>query len=146
MAPVKLRVIENENVGLKVDQAQHVNVGMRMEQVRVVNKPNTKNIKYGTSEHWNSQLDFIPAEGEIIVYSDHGSVERDGEMVDVPGIKVGDGNAYCIDLPFVGDDYAQQLLDHVNNTAIHVSSYDRDAWNNKVSISLEGETIQFFEE
>jgi len=41
-------------------------------------------------------------------------VVEDGQLVDkglidVPGIKIGDGNAFNIDLPYVGDDIEQKI-------------------------------------
>ena len=33
----------------------------------------------------------------------------DDGLIDVPGIKIGDGNAYNIDLPYVGDDIEQKI-------------------------------------
>ena len=112
----------------------------------LVNKPRIPNYKYGTTDYWNSQLYFIPEEGEVIVYSDHGTIEENGETIVVPGVTIGDGNAYCIDLPFVSDDLAMRLTNHINNQTIHVSSNDRISWDNKVDIALTGETLQFIRE
>lgn len=102
---------------------------------------------YGTTAHWNSQLSFVPEAGQIVIYSDHGTADGSGGTVDVPGIKVGDGNAYCVDLPFVGDDVAQyileQLANHTNNADIHVTSNDKTNWNNKVAVGLTGEVLEF---
>lgn len=60
-------------------------------------------IIYDTTDNWNSQSDLIPDSGTLVVYLDKYSYEKDGETVYVPGIKVGDGSAYLIDLPFITD-------------------------------------------
>lgn len=86
-----------------------------------------------TTEHWNSQLDFIPRFGAVVIYSDHAVVDGDY----VPGIKVGDGSAYLIDLPFVGDDIRQMIMAHIANASVHVSAADRESWDNKVTCYVE---------
>ena len=97
-----------------------------------------------TVANWNSHLSFIPLKGEIIIYTDAGHTD-DGQ--DVPNIKIGDGNAYLIDLPFVGADRTnyilQQLGEHTGNSSIHVSQADRTFWNNKLNCSIDGEVLIF---
>jgi len=48
-------------------------------------------------------------------------MEKDGEMIDLPAIKIGDGKAYVQDLPFVDDDTRDTLLMHINDALSHVS-------------------------
>lgn len=98
-------------------------------------------IKYGTTEYWNSQTGFVPDEGEIIIYTDKGTKVVDGETVYVPGIKVGSGNGYVQDLAFVDDDIADGLLAHASNTSIHVSELEKTIWNNKINVTDNQETI-----
>ena len=63
------------------------------------------------------------------------TVERIFELVApesgqyIPGFKVGDGQAYLIDLPFVDDVYARHILDQ----SIHVSPEDRASWSSKIT-------------
>lgn len=99
--------------------------------------------RHDTTENWNKFIGFVPLEGEIIVYTDKSIVDG----VNIPGIKIGDGNAYCVDLPFVGDDDAEQILkkleEHENNTSIHVSKDDRDFWDERISMNVETENIIF---
>ena len=94
-----------------------------------------------TSAHWAERLDYVPAKGEIIVYSDRRTIND----VPYPGIKIGDGNAYVVDLPFAGDDTSNIITDiiesHINDTVIHVSSSDRDNWNRKISCRIDGERL-----
>lgn len=48
-------------------------------------------------------------------------------MVNVPGIKIGSGNAYVQDLMFVsGSSIDIDFYDHINNTSIHTNSEEKD--------------------
>lgn len=104
-------------------------------------------IKYNSTAGWRSNISFVPAAGEIIVYTDKASYEENGETIVVPGIKIGDGVNYGIDLPFLGEIEAnrilQQLNSHVNNTDIHITAAERIAWDNKLNCSLSGEMLEF---
>ena len=91
-------------------------------------------LKRDTTQNWNSARGFIPLEGEIIIYLDGRTIERDGETVNLPTIKIGDGLAYVQDLPFVDDDTRDTLLMHINDALSHVSVRDRQFWNHKVDI------------
>lgn len=103
---------------------------------------NSENAIYiDTTENWNSKISFIPNQKDIIIYSDHGHIDDgEGNSIDVPAIKVGDGNAYLIDLPFVGDDSRNQIFyeirRHTENELIHVSQNDRLFWNNKLNCTI----------
>ena len=95
---------------------------------------------YGTKAEWQAQPDFVPAAGQIVVWKDRGTAEDSrGNTVVVPGIKIGDGNAYNLDLPYVGDDVAAQLLSllaaHMEDTVIHITAADRQRWDNKITTS-----------
>lgn len=100
-----------------------------------------------TTANWNRYPKFIPLAGEVIVYSDRSSYEQDGNIVYVPGIKIGDGHAYLIDLPFVGGSDVTPLLtrldDHEQNSLVHVSSADREKWDNKLNYSVIGDALIF---
>ena len=101
-----------------------------------------------TTENWNNHRLFIPKRGEVIIYTDHGHIDDGfGNMIDVPGIKIGDGNAYLVDIPFVGADVRYQILDelrlHANDTEIHVSPQDREFWNNKLNYDVFSENLIF---
>ena len=116
-----------------------------------------QDVLFGITEHWNNQRDYIANKGQIVIYMDHGTVEDDeGNVKEVPGIKIGDGNAYLIDLPFVGDDVADVILtrlnNHLANQDIHVSAADRLKWDKKVDVRMvnddlgETEIVEFFRE
>lgn len=98
-------------------------------------------VRYGTTEHWNADITLVAARGVIYVYSDHAAITEGGTEKNVPGIKIGDGTSYLIDMPFVGDEYAAQILAHVSNTAAHITAAERTAWNAKVSAGIDGEIL-----
>lgn len=94
-----------------------------------------------TTENWNAQPDFIPLKGEIIVYKDSRIITDDlGNEIPVPDIKIGDGDAYLIDLPFVGDDIRYTMLryirNHTENSDIHVTAAEKAYWDQKLDIEL----------
>lgn len=107
------------------------------------------NIKYGTTEHWNSATGFIPGDGEIIVYTDYQTITKispvTGEEITmpVPGIKIGTGNAYVQDLAFCDEWERDLIYDHIHNTDVHVSPEDKQRWNNKLNCvdQITGETL-----
>jgi len=104
-------------------------------------------VMYGTTAEWNADLTYVPARGTIIVYSDRGTVTINNTTINVPGIKVGDGNAYLVDLPFVGKDREEAIMTalntHVNNTDIHVTAEKKQFWDNKLNYSLNNENLIF---
>lgn len=94
-------------------------------------------IHYATTANWNAEPELVGEEGHIYIYSDYSHKEVEGETVDVPAIKVGDGVSLLIDAPFLISGNDQEFIDHINNHAIHVSEYDRRYWNNKVASDVE---------
>lgn len=94
----------------------------------------TPKIYVDTMENWNSDPTIRTEEKTIYVYTDY-QITTDGKYV--AGIKIGDGDAYLIDMPFIDT----IPMAHISNTAIHVSEEDRAFWNNKVRcyLSLENE-------
>lgn len=79
-----------------------------------------KEVISATTEEWNSKPNYISVKDIIYVYTDHNVIS--GEPI--PGIKVGDGVTYLIDLPFVtgGCEVTQEQIDF---------------WNNKVAIMID---------
>lgn len=96
----------------------------------------------GTTAYWNSQLGYIPAAGEIIVYTDYQTVEEDGQTKYVPGIKVGSGNGYVQDLAFLNEGDSEALLNHITNTDIHITPQERARWNNKLNVTDASEVVE----
>lgn len=97
--------------------------------------------KHDTTEHWNNAVGFIPLPGEIIIYDDYQTktwTEMEyGELVtktvNIPGIKIGTGNAYVQDLAFIDEDLRDKLLAHINNAEIHTTLAEKLFWNNKLN-------------
>lgn len=93
---------------------------------------------YDTTAAWNMQPDLIPKKGDIYVYSDKATIyDEVGNPTFIPGVKIGDGLAYLIDLPFVGDEILYALAQHVNDNVRHITAAERIFWNNKVSSFLD---------
>lgn len=97
-------------------------------------------MEVGSTVEWQARLNYIPNKGDILVYTDK---EILSDNITVPGIKIGDGLAYGIDLPFVGDDIAEDLLNHIKNTTVHITAAERTKWNNKINCedSVNNETL-----
>ena len=98
--------------------------------------------KHDTTAHWNNAIGFIPMPGEVIIYDDYQTKTWQeleyGEMVtktkNIPGIKIGTGNAYVQDLGFVDEDLRDTIMAHINNTNIHITLAEKLFWNNKVNV------------
>lgn len=78
-----------------------------------------------TTAEWVTLTSYIPKKGEICVWSDY----RVEDGVKYAGIKVGDGLAYAVDLPFVGGEYADLLTEHIEDTVVHITAAERLFWN-----------------
>lgn len=100
-------------------------------------------IESGTTAYWNSKPNYRPAAGMLVVYTDYVTyVDPDtGKTIYVPGVKIGDGNAYLSDIAFLGDGGPEQgweiLMEHINNWEIHVSATDRARWDQKLNVKDE---------
>jgi hypothetical protein len=103
---------------------------------------NGQSIEVATTNEWNARINYIPKKGNILIYSDKAILN---DNTTVAGIKIGDGLAYGIDLPFVGDDIAENLMGHINNTTIHITAAERIKWNGKLNCNDEitNETLVF---
>lgn len=119
---------------------------------RLVNKPTINGVEISgdknsqdynivsenTTSGWNENPMYLPKRGEICVYTDYVTQEDDmGNTIVYPGFKIGDGNSYLIDMPFVGAEIRyeilRQLQAHTSNTAIHITQSEREFWNNKLN-------------
>lgn len=89
--------------------------------------------KRNTTAYWESTEGFIPLPGEVIVYTDYKTIEKDGQQINVPGVKIGDGNAFVQHLPFVDDDLRERVLQHIADVEMHVTSEEKTFWNNKLN-------------
>ena len=102
-------------------------------------------IHYGTTEEWNSHIEIVSECQAIYLYTDY----KVDSGVDLPGIKIGDGTSYLIDLPFITANTAgveHMIENHVSNSSVHVSPEDREFWNSKHKAIVSGnETLVFTE-
>ena len=98
-------------------------------------------LKSDTTANWYSNISFIPLAGEAIIYTDYESKTENGDTVLIPGIKIGDGKTYGVDLPFVGDDIRDEIMAHIADGSLHVTSIERMFWNNKINVNDSQEVI-----
>lgn len=104
----------------------------------------SKSIFVDTTANWNAQRDLIAKKDCIYVYTDYQVIDG----IEYPALKVGDGMAYLIDLPFVMGSNAA-LNEHINDTDVHIQPGERQYWNNKVTCFMsaaDDETIVFTKE
>lgn len=81
-------------------------------------------IYIGTEDSFNDNT-VISEKDAVYIYTNH-TIDSQGR--NVPAYKIGDGNAYVVDLP-----YSTSLLEeHINDTTIHITDAERTFWNNKV--------------
>lgn len=104
-----------------------------VEAINQFRKASYVSIYYDTKENWDSQISLVSEKKAIYIYTNY--QQKDGK--DIPGLKVGDGGAYLIDLPFIDTQY----FEHINNTEIHITQEERENWNNKVSCELNEEQL-----
>ena len=100
---------------------------------------NNKLIYYSNSkENWDLNPNFLSEKNVLYIYTNYAIVNKDNKEIAIPGLKIGDGKSYLIDLPFVNDssNFNEILIDHINNNVIHISAYDRLFWNNKLNLTL----------
>ena len=95
------------------------------------------NIMSGTTEYWNDKPQLIPKKDTIIIYTDYQSKEEEGNIINIPGIKIADGSAFLIDQPFIDEDIRKVVSSHINNSDIHITPQEREFWNNKVRCYLD---------
>lgn len=103
-------------------------------------------LKRDTTDNWNHARGFVPLDGEIIIYTDYKSITEeingDNVITWVPGIKIGDGQTYVQDLPFVDKELRQELLEHINDANAHVTAVEKTFWNNKLNVNDYSEVIE----
>lgn len=81
---------------------------------------------YMSTAEWDEQPPIISEAGALYIWSDY---RQDEQGNNIPGVKIGDGNAYVADLAFQDEDF----LSHILNTDIHVTAAEKAYWNDKVT-------------
>lgn len=120
----KLMVVGAENEHLVTIQSLQDYLNLHLD----------KQVLFGTKAEWNAQAGLVSEANKLYVYTDYNT---DGSGNNLAGIKVGDGDAYLIDMPFTDELY----FDHIQNTSIHITDAERAFWNNKVSCYYSGGDI-----
>lgn len=106
----------------------------------------SNNIHYGTTEYWNAQPSLIGEKSHIYVYTDYAVMDNNGDNIFVPNIKIGDGNAYLIDNPFITTSVEDLINLHIEDATKHITEEERTIWNGKVRCYLnpnDNETVVF---
>ena len=101
-----------------------------------IGAPSGVSITTKTTAEWNANGDYVPANGEIVVYSDRRQIVQDGKTINIPAIKIGNGVDSIRDLSFVesGSGSIDLFEEHIHDTTIHTNEDEKNFWNNKVSI------------
>lgn len=104
--------------------------------------PGAAKILFDTVEGWNSQPDLRSQLGTIYVYTDKDYILNPDHtsITYVPGIKIGDGNAYLIDKPFITAAIEAKLIKHIDDVLKHIQPGEREKWNNKLNYIDPGNT------
>ena len=138
MSETNFRISLNSGTGFQLSLDEESSQQIRMLPMSVYF---SGKISIDSSEEWSQKTTYIPKNGEIIIYNDRNVIDG----VSYPGIKIGDGLAYVVDLPFFGDDETNAITEIVNNhiddTQSHVSAADREFWNSKINVELNGESL-----
>ena len=82
-------------------------------------------VLYASTATWNSQPQLLSDKGYIYIYSDY---RQDEHGNNIPSMKVGDGTAYLIDMPFTDE----LIYEHIEDQIRHITQAEREFWNNKV--------------
>ena len=96
----------------------------------VIGASSKKEVYSNTTEGWNSQVSLVSSRDVIYVYTDFRIVDDHP----VPNIKIGDGKAFLIDLPFIAGDSG-------------ITPEQIAFWDNKVSVRVDEddpETVIFY--
>lgn len=145
----------NMSASLSIPQSR-----VELDYERLINKPRINGVELSgnktsqdlfivsenSTEGWASMAQYLPKQGEICIYTDYKTFQDDlGNTIVCPGIKIGDGNSYLIDLPFTDaelrHEVLQRLSDHEQNTTIHITQAEREFWNNKLNYDAVGEEL-----
>ena len=157
---VLFREEQTFNVGLQQNEAilstgfGDIQTITEADYNNLINKPKINNVEligalsaedlglgrvlYDTTANWEAQGQIVTEAGVVYVYSDAFYLEDDvGNRTPIAGIKIGDGNAYLNDMPFVTDAMTAAIIRHVTDTTVHITPQERAFWNNKVSSFLD---------
>ena len=149
---IDLRAPERLSLGLSGDPPhnillQHPAGGGTKDYNRLINRPQINSVTLSgnqtpadlglmsenTAAGWAVMPDYVPKAGEICLYSDAAK------------IKIGDGSAFIADLPFIGEQDIQTLREalqrHMEDMTAHVTTREKEFWNNKLNYEVSGDTL-----
>lgn len=130
----------SDNIKIRITPDEPFSIRMTQERPQIIrlieSYSGSAKVSVDTSEGWALKPTYIPKNGEIIVYSDATVLDKN-----YPAIKIGDGNAYVVDLPFLGEEKVNMLLDHISDTNSHVTSEEKAFWNAKLNYDVSGEQL-----
>lgn len=86
----------------------------------------------GTTAYWNAQPTTVAKAKSIYIYTDYSTVDNKV----VPGVKIGDGTSYLIDMPFLDAPISQLISSHLTNTTIHVTAADKARWDARTGLDV----------
>lgn len=109
--------------------------GAQVEEAIAIalNLKTTGKVYSGTAAYWEENPTFKGNKGDIIIVTDY----KVKDNKNIAGIKVADGLAYAIDLPYVTEILEDDLADHIADTTVHITASERTAWNNKISAHMD---------
>ena len=85
-----------------------------------------------TTDEWRNGGLIVSKKDVIYVYTDYYSDTIEGETIYIPGVKIGDGNAYVQDLSFTNQYITQSTIEKWNNK---VTAYIDDVNKEKLVLS-----------
>lgn len=85
-----------------------------------------------TTDEWRNGGLVVSKKDVIYVYTDYYSDTIEGETIYIPGVKIGDGNAYVQDLSFTNQYITQSTIEKWNNK---VTAYIDDVNKEKLVLS-----------
>lgn len=130
--PQNVSVTQTQTSGTEIG-----NITINNNTTTLYAPPSSKIISHTTAEWESLGVTTISENGVLYVYTDY---KQDESGNNIPGFKMGDGNAYVADLPF-----SSAMFDaHMNNTDIHITAAEREKWNNKVSVLMNESTNNLF--
>ena len=88
----------------------------------------TAKVTIADTATWAERTTFVPKDGEICIWSDKQVIDG----VNYPGIKIGNGTSYVLDLPFFGDNTTAMILEfineHIGDSVVHITAEERSHW------------------
>ena len=87
---------------------------------------------FGDGDYWHEHKNDVYSAGTIIVNTSQ----------DIPMVKIADGYNTVLSLPFINENYGA-VLKHIADTTVHITQEEREKWNNKFDVSVNGETLVF---